>query len=425
MTLFRWTRVPADRALVCVDERVPWPQTIALGTQYLVVMLGATVAPLLMGFDPNLAMLMCGISTLLFYLITAGQVPSFLGCSSTFIGAVVAVSGHAGSGPNAKLGAVLGGVIAAGMFACMLGLLVRGFGARWILHLLPPVVNGTILLVIGANLAMIPAHMLEGASTFDASMQLGTTATLALLMTAPFRRMRRMAVMIALAAGTGLYAAFANGFSIGTPVTLHTWQQAAWFGLPVLHAPQFHFSTMATLVPLALVLAVETLSHVKAVGDMTGRDLHGQMGNALIGDGLGTMLSGGCGGPPLTSYAENIGIMAATRVYSSAVLVMAGVLATGLGLSPRVGELLRLIPTPILGGVVIVVFGMIAVAGIRMLIEHAIDLQRPRNQLIVAIPLVLGAGHFTFPLGNAPLDGIAIASFAAILLQALLPGRRP
>lgn len=422
MALFCWTRLPATASQVDIDQRLPWPQTLALGMQYLVVMLGATVAPLLMGFDVNLAMLMCGVATLLFYLTTGGQVPSFMGCSSVFVGVVLTLTAYPGAGVNDGLGDVLGGVIACGLLTCVLGVLVRWLGPGWMLALLPPVVNGTILLVVGTSLATIPVRM-HGGAPVDIAVQLGTATLLALLLTARRRGVRQVAVVLALLAGTLAYAALVKLFGIGTPIALHTLQQSAWFGLPALQMPRFHLSTILTLTPLMLVLAVETLSHVRAVGDMTQRDLAGQMGNALIGDGLGTMVSGSTGGPPMTSYAENIGIMSATRVYSTAVLVAAGLLAVLLGLSPVLGAVVRLIPTPVLGGVVIVVFGMIAVAGVRMLLGHAVNLEQPRNQVIIAVPLMLGAGHLSISAGQLTLDGITVASIAAIVLHLLIPGR--
>jgi len=423
MPLFHWTPLPPDAIDCNVDQRPSWARTVALGAQYLVVMLGATVGPMLMGFDPNLAMLMCGVATLVFYVTTSGQVPSFMGCSSVFIGVVVTLTAYAGHGPNAGLDRVLGAVVVGGLLICLLGMTMHRMGAGWVLRVLTPTVNGSILLLVGASLAVVPARMQSG-NAFDKVMLFLTAALVAVFYSARSLRVRQTAVLLALLSGTALHAVLANGLGWATPLSLQAVRQAAWIGMPALRPPELHLPTVLTLLPLTVVLVVETLSHVKAVGDMTGRDLRGQMGPALIGDGLGTVLSGGAGGPPMTSYAENVGIMMATRVYSTAVLVVAALLAVGLGLSPRFGAVLRLIPAPVLGGVVMVVFGTIAVAGIRLLIGPGTDLRQPRTQLIIAVPLMLGAGHFSLKVGDVTLDGIAIASFAAIALELLLP-RRP
>lgn len=422
MPLFRWTRLPAGSSIADIDQRLSWPHTLILGTQYFTVMLGAMVAALLMGFDPSLSLLMCGISTLLFYVVTAGRVPSFMGTSGVFVGAVIALTDYDGQGGNAHLGAVLGGILFCGAATFLLGITVRRFGTRWIMALLPPVVTGTILLLVGTSLASIPATMHDG-TPFGTGILLATAALLAVLLTSRHQFVRRIALLAALLIGTLVHALSGSALSLAAPISLQPLTQAAWFGLPAFQAPRLDVATSMTLLPLVLVLAVETLTHVKTVGDMTGRDLQGQMGNALVADGVGTMLSGSSGGPPMTSYAENVGLMATTRVYSTAVLVVAGILAVVLGLSPKLGAVLRLIPAPVLGGVVLVMFGMIAIAGIRMLHDHAVDLRQPRNQVIVLVPLMLGAGHFSLSLGALTFDGVSVASVAAIALQAMLPRR--
>jgi uracil-xanthine permease len=420
----RWRRVaPAEGAVVAPDERLSWPQTAVMGVQHVVAMFGATVlAPILMGFDPNIAILMSGVGTLIFFLLTGGRVPSYLGSSFAFIGVVIAASGYGGSGPNANLPVALGGIVACGLLYTAIGALVQAVGTGWIERFMPPVVTGAVVAVIGLNLAQVPIKNMA-AGNFDAWMQLSTVLCVALVAVFARGMAQRLLILVGLALATAVYALLANGLDWGKPVDLSGVAAAAWFGLPRFTAPAFAGNAMLLIAPVAIILVAENLGHLKAVTAMTGRNLDRWMGRAFIGDGVATMVSGGVGGTGVTTYAENIGVMAATRIYSTAVFAVAAVIALLLGLSPKFGAVIQAIPLPVMGGVSIVVFGLIAVSGAKIWVDNRVDFSRSDNLIVAAITLILGTGDFTLKFGGFTLGGIGTATFGAILLWALLGGR--
>ncbi|MBV1797028.1 solute carrier family 23 protein [Siccirubricoccus sp. G192] len=424
--MFNWTlRAPQDGVVIGPEERLPWPQTCILGLQHVVAMFGSTVlAPVLMGFDPNLAILMSGIGTLIFFTVTGGKVPSYLGSSFAFIAVVIAATGYAGGGgPNPNLGLALGGIIACGACLALIGLLVMAGGTGWIERLMPPVVTGAVVAVIGLNLAAIPVKTMAPTG-FDAWMQALTILCVALIAVRARGLLQRLLILAGLLLASLLYALLTNGLGMGRPLDLSAVAAAPWFGLPRLAAPVFETRAMLLIVPVAIVLVAENLGHLKAVGAMTGRSMDPHMGRAFLGDGLATMVAGAAGGTGVTTYAENIGVMAATRIYSTALFVVAALVAVGLGFSPKFGALIGAIPLPVMGGVSIVVFGLIAVAGARIWVENRVDFAEPRNLMVAAVTLILGTGDFTLRFGEFALGGIGTATFGAILLHALLGGRR-
>lgn len=428
MGMFTWTEkssaVLSQGGVIAPDERLPWPQTAVMGVQHVIAMFGATVlAPILMGFDPNIAILMSGIGTLIFFVVTGGKVPSYLGSSFAFIGVVIAATAYAGKGPNANLGVALGGIIACGLLYTLIGAVVQMVGTGWIERFMPPVVTGAVVAVIGLNLAGIPVKNMA-ASNFDAWMQLVTFVSVALVAVMTRGMLQRLLILVGLIVATLIYALLTNGLGLGKPVDLSVISNAAWFGLPAFTAPVFTLSAMLLIAPVAVILVAENLGHIKAVTAMTGKDLDRYMGRAFIGDGVATMVSGAAGGTGVTTYAENIGVMAATRIYSTAVFLVAALIALLLGFSPKFGALIQAIPLPVMGGVSIVVFGLIAVAGAKIWVDNKVDFSDNKNLLVAAITLVLGTGDFTLKFGQFALGGIGTATFGAILLYALL-NRRP
>jgi uracil-xanthine permease len=414
-------RIDHDKGgIVAIDERLPWPQTIAMGLQHVVAMFGSTVlAPLLMGFDPNLAIFMSGIGTLLFFLFVGGRVPSYLGSSFAFIGLVILVSGYGGQGPNGNLGVALGGIIACGAVYAAIGLIVMGIGTRWIETLMPPVVTGAVVAVIGLNLAPIAVKSVSGAS-FDSWMALITVLCVAAVAVFTRGMLRRLPILVGVILAYVLYALATNGAGLGKPIDFSIVANAAWFGMPHFVSPVFRGDAMALIAPVAVILVAENLGHIKAVGAMTGKSLDAWMGRAFLGDGVATMVSASLGGTGLTTYAENIGVMAVTRVFSTLVFIVAALAAIVLGFSPKFGAMIQTIPGPVMGGVSIVVFGLIAVAGARIWVQNRVDFSDNRNLIVAAVTLVLGAGDFTLKLGGFSLGGIGTATFGAILLNALL-----
>lgn len=428
MSLFHWTEKSASvlqhGGVIAPDERLPWPQTAVMGMQHVIAMFGATVlAPILMGFDPNLAILMSGIGTLIFFLITGGRVPSYLGSSFAFIGVVIGATGYVGKGLNPNIGVALGGIIACGAAYTAIGLLVQAVGTNWIEKLMPPVVTGAVVAVIGLNLASVPVKNMA-ASNFDSWMQAVTFVCVALVAVFTRGMVQRLLILVGLIVATLVYALLTNGLGLGKALDLSGVFNAAWFGAPGFAAPVFDPKAMLMIAPVAIILVAENLGHIKAVTAMTGKNLDAYMGRAFIGDGIATMVSASAGGTGVTTYAENIGVMAATKIYSTAMFLVAGLLAVVLGFSPKFGAVIQAIPLPVMGGVSIVVFGLIAVAGARIWVENKVDFTDNKNLLVAAITLVLGTGDFTLKFGDFALGGIGTATFGAVLLHLLLNRKR-
>ena len=417
----RWREVtPAEGAVVAPDERLSWPHTGVMGVQHVIAMFGANVlAPILMGFDPNIAILMSGIGTLIFFLITGGRVPSYLGSSFAFIGVVIAATAYAGKGPNANIGVALGGIVACGVVYVVIGAIVQAIGTGWIERFMPPVVTGAVVAVIGLNLAGIPIKNMA-ASNFDAWMQVVTFVSVGLVAVFTRGMLQRLLILVGLLVASVIYAVLTNGMGLGKPLDLSGIANAAWLGLPSFTAPVFDTNAMLLIAPVAIILVAENLGHLKAVTAMTGRNLDPYMGRAFIGDGVATIVSGGVGGTGVTTYAENIGVMAVTKIYSTAVFMVAALIAILLGFSPKFGAVIQAIPLPVMGGVSIVVFGLIAVAGAKIWVDNKVDFSQNKNLIVAAITLILGTGDFTLKFGGFALGGIGTATFGAILLYALL-----
>ena len=417
----RWREVtPAEGAVVAPDERLSWPHTGVMGVQHVIAMFGANVlAPILMGFDPNIAILMSGIGTLIFFLITGGRVPSYLGSSFAFIGVVIAATAYAGKGPNANIGVALGGIVACGVVYVVIGAIVQAIGTGWIERFMPPVVTGAVVAVIGLNLAGIPIKNMA-ASNFDAWMQVVTFVSVGLVAVLTRGMLQRLLILVGLLVASVIYAVLTNGMGLGKPLDLSGIANAAWLGLPSFTAPVFDTNAMLLIAPVAIILVAENLGHLKAVTAMTGRNLDPYMGRAFIGDGVATIVSGGVGGTGVTTYAENIGVMAVTKIYSTAVFMVAALIAILLGFSPKFGAVIQAIPLPVMGGVSIVVFGLIAVAGAKIWVDNKVDFSQNKNLIVTAITLILGTGDFTLKFGDFALGGIGTATFGAIFLYALL-----
>ena len=416
-----------EQGVVAPDECLPAGQTVAMGIQHVVAMFGSTVlAPILMGFDPNMAVLMSGIGTLIFFAIVGGRVPSYLGSSFAFIGVVIAATGYvAGSGANGNIGVALGGIVICGLVYALVGLIVMMTGVQWIEKLMPPVVTGAVVAVIGLNLAPTAVRSV-GPTDFDGWMAVVTFMCVGGVAVWTRGFIQKLLILVGLVIAYVIYAVLANGFGMGKPIDFSIITNAAWFGVPTFHTPVFELNAIALIVPVVIILVAENLGHVKAVTAMTGRNLDPYMGRAFLGDGIATMVSGSCGGTGVTTYGENIGVMAATRVYSTLLFPVAAIFAIILGFSPKFGALIQTIPQPVLGGTSIVVFGLIAVAGARVWVVNKVDFGNSRNLMVAAVTLILGGGDFTLNLGFFSLGGIGTATFGAILLNAIMAmGEKP
>jgi putative pyrimidine permease RutG len=419
--------------VILPEERLPTGPTVLVGLQHVVAMFGATVlAPILMGFDPNVAIFFSGIATLIFFVCTGGRVPSYLGSSFAFIGPVLAATGATvAAGANPNLGLALGGIIAAGALLAIIGLIVMATGHQWVEKVMPPVVTGGIVAAIGLVLAPIAINSASGigpgnadGSAFARWIALITVVAVGLFAVYAPGLARRIPILLGAIAGYIVYYVAANVMGYGPAIDFSKIGAAAWLGLPNFAAPVFDGKAMFLVAPVAIVLVAENLGHIKAIGAMTGRNLDPYLGRAFIGDGIATMVSGSGGGTGVTTYAENMGVMAITRIYSTALFIAAAIIAILLGFSPKFGALILTIPGPVLGGLSIVVFGLIAATAGRIWVENRVDFSDARNLITVAVALVLGAGNFKLSLGGFTLDGIGTATFGCIILYHLLSAGR-
>lgn len=411
---------PATGATVLPDERLPWAAAVPMSFQHLLAMSGSTIlAPLIMGFDPNVAVFFSGIGTLLFFAITGGRVPSYLGSSFAFIAVVMAATGFAGGGANPDIGVALGGIIAAGLVYALIGLLVMAVGSGWVERLMPPAVTGAIGVSIGLNLAPVAVGQLKG-SMAHLAIALATVLCMAMVSAYGSRATRRIAVLIALAFGYLLVLVFGNGADLVPGIDFGRVAAAPWFGMPNFTAPRFDWTAISMIAPVAIVLVAENLGHIKALGAITGQNMDRYIGRGFLGDGLATMIAGAGGGTGVTTYAENIGVMAMTKVYSTLIFPVAAVIAILLGLSPKFGAILQTIPAPVLAGLAVSVFGLIASAMARIWVDNRVDFADPRNLFTVGVALILGAGDFTVTIGGFALGGIGTSTLAALVLYQLL-----
>src|SRR5215213_7262751 len=318
--------------VILPEERLPTGPTILVGLQHVVAMFGATVlAPILMGFDPNVAIFFSGIATLIFFAVTGGRVPSYLGSSFAFIGPVLAATGATvAAGANPSLGLALGGIIAAGALLTVIGLIVMAAGHEWVERVMPPVVTGGIVGAIGLVLAPIAINSASGigpgnadGSAFARWIALITVVAVGLFAVYAPGLWRRIPILLGAIAGYIVYYIAANVMGYGPAIDFSKIGAAAWLGLPNFAVPVFDGKAMVLIAPVAIVLVAENLGHIKAIGAMTGRNLDPYLGRAFVGDGIATIVSASGGGTGVTTYAENMGVMAITRIYSTLVFVVA------------------------------------------------------------------------------------------------------
>ncbi|WP_425295325.1 uracil-xanthine permease family protein [Nocardia abscessus] len=397
--MFRWTQVDTG-GVIAPDERLTWPRTIGIGVQHVVAMFGATfLVPVLTGFPPSTTLLFSGVGTLLFLVITRNRLPSYLGSSFAIIAPVLAATASAG------MGAALGGIVVVGALLIVIGVVVHFAGTHWIEALMPPVVTGTIVALIGLNLAP------TAKANFEKDAITATVVLVLLILCLVLFRglLGRLAIVASVVLGYAL--ALARG-----EVDTAAIGDASWVGLPDFHAPSFHLAVIPMFLPVVLVLVVENIGHVKSITTMTGIDYDRRMGRALAADGLATALAGSGGGSATTTYAENIGVMAATKVYSTAAYWVAGAAAIVLSLSPKVGAVIAAIPAGVLGGVTTALYGLVGILGVHIWVSNQVNFGEPINQFTAAIPLVIGIADFTWVVGDLDFGGITLGALAALVI---------
>ncbi|SHO55825.1 uracil-xanthine permease family protein [Vibrio quintilis] len=392
-----------------------------LGIQMLFVAFGALVlVPLLTGLDPNVALFGAGIGTLLFQLITRRSVPIFLASSFAFIAPIMFGIQTWG------LAATMGGLIAAGVVYIILGGFIKIRGAEFIHKLLPPVVVGPIIMVIGLGLAPTAVNMALGKSG-DGSIQLiDGQASLWISCASLFTTI----LISVFAKGMFKFLPIFGGIIVGYSLSLYfgvvsfaAVTNAAWFALPNFTLPEFNINAILFMIPVAIAPAVEHVGDILSISNVTGKDYLKKPGlhRTITGDGVATMAAAMLGAPPNTTYSEVTGAVMLTKAFNPVIMTWAAVTAIILALVGKLGALLQTIPVPVMGGIMILLFGSIATVGLNTLIKNNVDLHRSRNLVIVAVTLVFGIGGMAFGIGKFSLQGVSLCGIVAILLNLILP----
>lgn len=386
--------------VVAPDERLSWPRTIGIGLQHIVAMFGATfLVPVMTKFDPATTLFFSAIGTIAFLLITGNKLPSYLGSSFAFIAPITAATASGGQS------VALGGIVATGLLLALVGVVVHFAGPRWIQVAMPPVVTGVIVALIGLNLAPVAWENFK-ASPVTAVITLASILLIQVL----FRGLiGRLAILLGVVIG---YAVA----TVRGEVDFSKVGDAAWVGLPHFVAPSFDPNVLGLFLPVVLVLIAENVGHVKSVAAMTGRNYDPLTGRALLADGVATTLAGLGGGSGTTTYAENIGVMAASRVYSTAAYWVAAFGALVLSLSPKFGALIASVPDGVLGGVTTMLYGMIGILGARIWVQAKVNFSDPVNLATAAVPLVIGIAGFTWTAGDLEFGAIALGTAAALVI---------
>ena len=392
-------------AVVAPDERLGWGKMVGLGAQHVVAMFGATfLVPLITGFPIPATLFFSGVGTLIFLLITGNKLPSYLGSSFAFISPVLA------SKVDGDIGRALFGIMLAGILLAIVGAVVHLAGAAWIDALMPPVMTGTIVMLIGFNLAGA-AWGVNETSGFRAAPLTGWITVIAIvLITVLFRGLiGRLSILLGVIVGyiAALFQGQVDFAAVGS---------ADWLGLPHFTLPTPDFSVAALFLPVVLVLIAENVGHVKSVALMTGKNYDKSMGRALLADGVATTLAGFGGGSGTTTYAENIGVMAATKVYSTALYWIAGCIAILLSFIPKFGQAIATIPAGVIGAAGTVLYGMIGLLGARIWIENKVSFTNPVNLIPAAVGLIMGIADFTFTLGSMTFGGVTVGTITALVL---------
>ena len=394
----------APNKVVRPDERLNWGATIAIGVQHVIAMFGATfLVPVLTGFPVPTTLLFSGIGTILFLVITKNKLPSYLGSSLAFIAPMTAATTMSGTG------SALAGIVSVGVLLAIVGFIVQFAGIGWIDKLMPPIVAGAIVALIGFNLAPV-----AWGSFAQAPITATVTLCAVIVCSVVFRGfLGRISIFLGVIIGY-VVAVFRGEIDYSKV------EEAAWFGLPEFQIADFAspgtWSVIAMFLPVVLVLIAENVGHVRGVATMTDSSVNQYTGRALIADGLATTVAGTFGGVGTTTYGENIGVMAATRVYSTAAYWVAAITAILLAMSPKVGAVFNSVPPGVLGGVTTALYGLIGIIGIKIWVDNRVDFSRPVNQYTGAVALVIAIAGFNIQIEGFELGGIVIGSAAALLI---------
>jgi uracil-xanthine permease len=440
MSMFSWQLVydgktPPVGEVVRPGERLSTPRMVGLGAQHVVAMFGATfVFPAIMGLNPNLAVLTSGVATVAFLLIVKNKIPSYVGTSASFVAAVTAIRAQGGDSAD-----VTGAILVAGVILALIGVLVHFGGSQYVRIALPPVITGAVVMLIGFNLATVATT-----TYFPSEQWIGLLTAAFVIGVSVLGRgfLSRIAIFLGLV--FGFVASWVADRINDVPVCTKTlttactstghrldWssvQSASWFGLPKTitsptfgqltgpHLPAFRFTFILLIIPSVIALLAENAGHVKAVSEMTGEDLDPYLGRAFIGDGVGTAVASLVGGSPTTTYAENIGVMAATRIYSTLAYYIAAAVAIVFGFCPKFGAVVASVPGGVLGGITLVLYGMVGLLGAKIWVQNGVDFGNPLNLVPLAAGIIAGIGNLSVKIThNFSITGIAAGTIIVIV----------
>jgi len=411
--------------MIGIHERLPVLESLPLSFQHLTAMFGATIlVPILLGIDPAIALLMNGIGTLIYSWITKGGIPAYLGSSFAFIAPTLLIISTYGNFSNAQ-----GGFIFFGFFFIIISYVVKKWGIKWIDVIMPPAVMGAVVAIIGLELAPVAAQQSGLAPWPTAVGQI----------VQPFHAAPNVLIVSLFTLGVGIAGSVMfKGFMQVIPILFAVVagyflalfmgmvdtaaiSNAPWFELPKFHTPIFNLSAILVIAPACIVVLAEHISHLIVTSEITGEDLMKKPGlhRSLLGDGISNILSGFTGSPPNTTYGENIGVMAITRVYSVWVIRGAAIMAIAFSCIGKVSAAISTIPTPVMGGITMLLFGVIAVQGFRMFVEQNIDFSNNRNMVLGALTFVIGVSGAAVNIGSVQLKGMAFATIVGVFLALL------
>jgi len=411
--------------IVQTDETLPLSQAIPLSLQHLMAMFGATVlVPLLTGLNPGIGLMTSGIGTILYLICVRNKIPSYLGSSFAFIAPLIAVGG----GPGGKnIPAALGGLVAAGIVYMIVAGIVKVTGTKWLHFILPPALIGSVVIVIGLGLSASAVKMClyPGADptkpvNLTYVLIAGITLAAAIAFSSFFKGFWKTIPIL-----MGIVVGYIVAIPLGL-VNFSGVASAAWIGLPQLTFPVFQWDAILIIAPVAFVVIIEHIGHLLVINQITGKDFTPMLPESLFGDGLATAVSGAIGGTPSTTYAENIGVMAVTKVYSTQLFWFAGAFAIIIGgFVPKFSAAISSIPTPVMGGISLLLFGLIAASGLRLLVDSGLDFGHTRNLILASVVLTVGigmeAGGFSIPLGHYTLPGMTLSALLGVVLNLILP----
>ncbi len=410
--------------IIQVEEKLPFLETIPLSLQHLFAMFGATVlVPFLLHVDPATSLLMNGVGTLVYLTVTRGKIPAYLGSSFAFIAPVLAVLAVPALGGYA---AAQGGFIVFGLFFMAISLIVRQVGTRWLEVVFPPAAMGAVVAIIGLELAPTAAQMaglVQGPATSPLPHGLSMVVSLSTLAVVILVSLFARGFFSIIPVLVGVVAGYCLSLYLGL-VDLTAIRNAPWFAVPHLYKPVYNLQAIMMIFPACFVVLAEHIGHLIVTGNIVDRDLMKDPGlhRSLLGDGLSNVLSGLTGATPNTTYGENIGVMAITKVYSVWVIGGAAVIAILVSFVGKAAAAIRAIPVPVMGGVCLLLFGVIAAAGIRMLVERQVDYTKPRNLVLTSVVLVSGVSGAAIHLGSVELKGMALGTVVALALSLVFWG---